>query len=254
VSTDLAAAVAGCTTPFSVLPVPVSSAPGEAAEMRRLAEAIAEWRLRGTLRCEHFLRLTADGPASPMIAEFVMRLGTDLARLLGVEAAGIASRPPGNRQNDMAAWRGAGLRVGVTSLTSSEERDAARAGGIGLALFPATRASVEAALGDGFQVVATWQAIQPERLDRRVPDGSALALASAGSPLSLLQTPFVLHDQEGWDLAAAMATVSSVPARIAGLADRGAVAVGLRADFVRVRCEGSLAVPVATWRAGQRIS
>jgi alpha-D-ribose 1-methylphosphonate 5-triphosphate diphosphatase len=189
-----------------------------------------------------------------MIAEFVMRLGTDLARLLGVEAAGIASRPPGNRQNDMAAWRGAGLRVGVTSLTSSEERDAARAGGIGLALFPATRASVEAALGDGFQVVATWQAIQPERLDRRVPDGSALALASAGSPLSLLQTPFVLHDQEGWDLAAAMATVSSVPARIAGLADRGAVAVGLRADFVRVRCEGSLAVPVATWRAGQRIS
>ncbi len=254
VSTDLAAAVAGCTTPFSVLPVPATAAEGEAAELRRLADAITEWRQRGTLRCEHFLRLAAEGPASPLIAEFVMRLGTDLARLLGVEAAGVAARSPGALLNDMAVWRSAGLRVGVASLTSKEERAAARAGGIGLALFPPMPASVEAAVQDGYEVVATWQAIQPDRLDRRVPDGSALALASAGSPLSLLQTPFVLHDQEGWDLAAAMATVSAVPARLAGLADRGAIAIGLRADFVRVRCEGSLAVPVATWRAGQRIS
>ncbi len=254
VSTDLAAAVAGCTTPFSVLPVPATSAPDEGAGLRRLADAITDWRQRGTLRCEHFLRLAAGSPVSTLIPEFVMRLGTDLARVLGVDAAGVAALPSGELPADTSFWRSAGLRVGVAALTSTEERAAARASGIGLALFPATPAAVEAALQDGFQVVATWQSIRPDRLDRRVPDGSDLALASAGSPLSLLQTPFVLHDQEGWDLATAMATVSAVPARVAGLADRGALAIGLRADFVRVRCEGSLAVPVATWRGGQRIS
>lgn len=254
VATDLAAAIAGCTTPFSVLPVPSSPGSADGAELRRLADAITGWRQRGTLRCEHFLRLSADSPSAPAITDFAMRLGTDVARLLGVGAAGFATVSPTELQRHISLWESGGLHVGAEALSTDDERAAALDGGIGLALFPGSTTAVDAALKSGFRVVATWQAVQPDALDSRIPGGSALALASAGSPLGLLQAPFRLHDREGWDLAAAMAAVTATPARLAGLTDRGEVSVGLRADFVRVRCEGSLAVPVATWRAGGRIS
>jgi alpha-D-ribose 1-methylphosphonate 5-triphosphate diphosphatase len=48
--------------------------------------------------------------------------------------------------------------------------------------------------------------------------------------------------------------VSATPARLLGLADRGAIAIGKRADFVRVRETQGVPVPLATWRRGMRIA
>ncbi len=61
--------------------------------------------------------------------------------------------------------------------------------------------------------------------------------------------------REGWLDAAARhwRTVSAEPARTAGLHDRGAIAPGLRADFVRVTMLDTLPVPRATYREGARI-
>jgi alpha-D-ribose 1-methylphosphonate 5-triphosphate diphosphatase len=56
-----------------------------------------------------------------------------------------------------------------------------------------------------------------------------------------------------WTLPRAIATVSSAPARAAGLDDRGAIAPGLRADLVRVASADGLPVPRATYRAGLRV-
>jgi alpha-D-ribose 1-methylphosphonate 5-triphosphate diphosphatase len=78
-------------------------------------------------------------------------------------------------------------------------------------------------------------------------------LSSDYVPSSLLTAAFELVDKAGWTLPRAIATVSAEPARRVGLSDRGAIAPGLRADFVRVKVHDGLPVPRATWRAGERI-
>jgi alpha-D-ribose 1-methylphosphonate 5-triphosphate diphosphatase len=73
-------------------------------------------------------------------------------------------------------------------------------------------------------------------------------------PSCLVQVPFKLAEADiGLDLAATVAFVSRNPARAAGLDDRGEIATGLRADFLRVRKKDSLAVVSSAWRAGSRI-
>jgi alpha-D-ribose 1-methylphosphonate 5-triphosphate diphosphatase len=47
--------------------------------------------------------------------------------------------------------------------------------------------------------------------------------------------------------------VSRNPARAVGLADRGEIAPGLRADFVRARTGGGIAQIREVWREGRRI-
>jgi alpha-D-ribose 1-methylphosphonate 5-triphosphate diphosphatase len=55
------------------------------------------------------------------------------------------------------------------------------------------------------------------------------------------------------DLPRAMATVTSTPARTAGLLDRGAIEVGQRADLVRFGVHDGTAIPRETWSAGMRV-
>ncbi|MEO0730903.1 MAG: amidohydrolase family protein, partial [Pseudomonadota bacterium] len=81
------------------------------------------------------------------------------------------------------------------------------------------------------------------------------ALSSDYVPASLLFGAFELARRvEGYDLADAIRTVTLNPARAAGLTDRGEIAVGKRADFVRVRANAD---PVPTvrevYRDGARI-
>ncbi|MCF8198167.1 MAG: alpha-D-ribose 1-methylphosphonate 5-triphosphate diphosphatase [Sulfuritalea sp.] len=80
------------------------------------------------------------------------------------------------------------------------------------------------------------------------------ALSSDYVPASLLFAAFRLHEQEGWSLPEAVATVSRNPARMAGLDDRGEIAIGLRADFVRVRESGHIPHPMMVWLNGRRTS
>ena len=86
-----------------------------------------------------------------------------------------------------------------------------------------------------------------------VAAGAADAFASDYVPSALLEAAFRVAD-DGLPLARAVALVTSGPARMAGLADRGRIAPGLRADLLRVRRLGGLAAPVAVWREGQRVA
>ena len=52
----------------------------------------------------------------------------------------------------------------------------------------------------------------------------------------------------------APAMVSTRPAKAAHLHDRGEIAVGKRADLVRVRLHGDMPVIKGVWRRGQRVS
>jgi alpha-D-ribose 1-methylphosphonate 5-triphosphate diphosphatase len=49
------------------------------------------------------------------------------------------------------------------------------------------------------------------------------------------------------------ALVSDAPARAAGLADRGRIAEGLRADLVAVRMAGDQPVVQGVWREGRQV-
>lgn len=78
-------------------------------------------------------------------------------------------------------------------------------------------------------------------------------LSSDYVPASLLHAAFMLRD-EGFSLPKAMATVSRNPARMVGLDDRGEIARGLRADFLRVRVVNDIPVVLGVWKAGQQIA
>jgi len=84
-------------------------------------------------------------------------------------------------------------------------------------------------------------------------------LSSDYAPASLMLAAFALaedlagEDAEAWDLPRAIACVTRTPALAVGLADRGAVAPGLRADLARVWHVERLCVVRGLWRAGARI-
>ena len=73
-------------------------------------------------------------------------------------------------------------------------------------------------------------------------------------PTSLLNAAFLVHRRYGRPAAQALATVTSTPAAILGLSDRGKIAVGLRADLVHVREVGAAATAAGVWKMGRRIA
>ncbi len=92
---------------------------------------------------------------------------------------------------------------------------------------------------------------------------SALELASEGlvdilssdyAPASLMLAAFKLAEETDYSLSEAIATVSATPAAAVGLKDRGAIAVGRRADVARVYRAERLCVTRAAWREGVRVA
>jgi alpha-D-ribose 1-methylphosphonate 5-triphosphate diphosphatase len=56
------------------------------------------------------------------------------------------------------------------------------------------------------------------------------------------------------DLASAIRTVTKTPAEAVGLADRGEIALGKRADLIQVHVAGDVAVVRSVWREGRRVA
>lgn len=80
-------------------------------------------------------------------------------------------------------------------------------------------------------------------------------LSSDYVPVSLVQAAFQLADEiETIDLPEAVAMVTSSPARAIGLADRGSLAPGLRADMIQVRLVGNVPIVRGVWREGRRVA
>ena len=80
------------------------------------------------------------------------------------------------------------------------------------------------------------------------------ALSSDYVPSSLLQAAWTLHREAGFPLPAAVRMISHAPARACGLNDRGEIAVGLKADLVRiVEVEGVPSVR-EVFRDGRRVA
>ena len=80
-------------------------------------------------------------------------------------------------------------------------------------------------------------------------------LSSDYIPSSLLMAALQLPQRvPGIDLASAIRTVTSTPAAAVGLADRGEIAAGKRADLIRVHVAGDIPVVRTVWREGHRVA
>ncbi|HEY7844149.1 MAG TPA: alpha-D-ribose 1-methylphosphonate 5-triphosphate diphosphatase [Bradyrhizobium sp.] len=80
-------------------------------------------------------------------------------------------------------------------------------------------------------------------------------LSSDYMPSSLLMGALQLPKQvPAIDLAAAVRTVTKTPAEAVGLADRGEIAIGKRADLIRVHVACGIPVVRSVWREGSRVA
>jgi alpha-D-ribose 1-methylphosphonate 5-triphosphate diphosphatase len=80
-------------------------------------------------------------------------------------------------------------------------------------------------------------------------------LSSDYIPSSLLMAALQLPARvPAIDLAAAIRTVSKTPAEAVGLSDRGELAIGKRADLIRVHVAGDVPVVRSVWREGHRVA
>ena len=172
-----------------------------------------------------------------------------------------------NRSGLLSLCRDRHIPLASHDDTVPEHIDEALESGISISEFPTTVAAARAARQHGLGIV--MGAPNLVRGGSHSGNVSALELArqdlldclsSDYVPHALLHGAFLLRDQADWSLPKAIATVSSNPARLVGLTDRGEIAVGKRADFVRVR-ETTTAphlpavpVPMATCRQGVRIA
>src|SRR5258707_5440140 len=80
-------------------------------------------------------------------------------------------------------------------------------------------------------------------------------LSSDYIPSSLLMAALQLPQRvPAIDLASAICTVTKTPAQAVGLADRGEIAVGKRADLIRVHVARDVPVVRSVWRGGLRVA
>lgn len=79
-------------------------------------------------------------------------------------------------------------------------------------------------------------------------------LTSDYIPASLMQAAWLLHIEASYSLPEAFGTVSSRPARELGLHDRGSIAIGRRADLVRVHTSPHGPVIRRVWREGHEVA
>ncbi|GAA4020866.1 alpha-D-ribose 1-methylphosphonate 5-triphosphate diphosphatase [Actimicrobium antarcticum] len=144
--------------------------------------------------------------------------------------------------------------------TTQEHVDQGIGHGVTMSEFPTTLLAAKAARAGGLGIIMG----APNRVRGGSHSGNVAAseLARAGLldalssdyvPASLLHAAFLLQE-DGYSLPRAIATVSRNPASMVGLTDRGEIAVGLRADFLRVRVVAGMPVVLETWKAGARIA
>lgn len=166
-----------------------------------------------------------------------------------------------NRQAILANCRRLDIPLASHDDTTEDHVRQAREEGIAISEFPTTLAA--AALARELDMMSVMGAPNVVRGGSHSGNVSALELAKAGLldilssdyvPGSLLHAAFILHQSGGLDLPSAVRTVTLSPAHSIGLTDRGAIAVGKRADLVRVKLHDTLPIVREVWRAGVRVA
>ena len=165
-----------------------------------------------------------------------------------------------NRRALLARVRGYNIALASHDDRTEEEIAENAADGIRISEFPVSMIAAKAAKAAGMQVIAGAPNIVRGgshsgnvNASDLVEAGAVDVFASDYVPPSLVEAAFQVAREAGIGLPAAIAMVAEHPARMAGLADRGRLEVGLRADVVRVRLHETLPIVRQVWSAGERV-
>jgi alpha-D-ribose 1-methylphosphonate 5-triphosphate diphosphatase len=177
----------------------------------------------------------------------------------------IAQSDRNSRRNRMAisqACQERGIVLASHDDATIAHVDEAVEQGIKVAEFPTTLAAASASKRAGMGVL--MGAPNVVRGGSHSGNVSARELAEHGCldilssdyiPYSLIQSAFFLGEVvDSVSLPQAVAMVSKNPAAATGLTDRGEIAVGKRADLVRVRVDEHIPVVRSVWREGRRVA
>jgi alpha-D-ribose 1-methylphosphonate 5-triphosphate diphosphatase len=154
-----------------------------------------------------------------------------------------------------------GVRLASHDDTLLEHVEESVRDGVALAEFPTTAEAAAASHAAGIAVMmgapnlvrggSHSGNVSAEELAR---SGTLDILSSDYVPASLMQAAFTLaRVVDTFSLPDAIATVTATPAAAVGLSDRGEIAVGLRADLVRVQLCETTPVVRQVWREGARV-
>ncbi|MDX6748667.1 alpha-D-ribose 1-methylphosphonate 5-triphosphate diphosphatase [Geminicoccaceae bacterium 1502E] len=145
--------------------------------------------------------------------------------------------------------------------TTPEHVADARAMGATISEFPTTLEAARAAREAGMSIVMGGPNlvlggshsgnVSAAELAR---EGLLDVMSSDYVPASMLQAAFRLAREFGMAMPEAIAPVTRHPAELLGMADRGVIEPGRRADLVRVHEVGETPHVGAVWRAGRRIA
>jgi alpha-D-ribose 1-methylphosphonate 5-triphosphate diphosphatase len=194
--------------------------------------------------------LRKEGSDAATIEDRIARLQAQRARLRGP-----------NRRALLARIAHLGVALASHDDRSEEEIAENHADGIRISEFPVTLAAAKAAKARAMEVIAGAPNLVRGgshsgnvAAAELVRAGAVDALASDYVPASLVEAAFRSVETAAIRLVAAIGFITDRPARIAGLADRGRLAPGLRADLVRVRPFEGLPVVRQVWRGGERVA
>lgn len=166
-----------------------------------------------------------------------------------------------NRRRLVEIAQANGVALASHDDTTLDHVEELLADGVSIAEFPTTIEAAEASHAAGIGVLmgapnlvrggSHSGNVAAEELARR---GTLDIFSSDYVPGSLIHAAFELHRRvPAISLPDAVATVTDNPARSAGLADRGRIEIGRRADLVRVQA-GDLPAVRAVWREGRRVA
>lgn len=169
---------------------------------------------------------------------------------------------PTSRRHIAARCREIGIALASHDDATPAHVEEAVRFGIALAEFPTTMEAARASHAAGLKVL--MGAPNVVRGGSHSGNISATALMDVGVldilssdyvPFSLMQAAFLLGESDDDGLSAAIRLVTKNPAEAVGLTDRGEIAVGKRADLVRVRAmPGEPPVVRSVMREGRRVA
>ncbi|HME83169.1 MAG TPA: alpha-D-ribose 1-methylphosphonate 5-triphosphate diphosphatase [Roseiarcus sp.] len=173
-----------------------------------------------------------------------------------------AARAMANRPRIVAIAKARGIVLASHDDTTIDEVKHAHADGVTIAEFPTTLEAAAASRAVGMETVVG----APNVVRGGSHSGNAAArdFAEAGHldilssdyiPAALLMAAFRLAETPAvGGLSGAIRLVSKTPAEATGLNDRGEIALGRRADLLRVGLHDGEPVVRAVWREGRRVA
>lgn len=160
----------------------------------------------------------------------------------------------------VAAARRLGATLASHDDTTGEQVATSAAHGIQLAEFPTTEEAARACHARGIRTIMGG----PNLIRGGSHSGNVAAEALARQGLlDIISSDYIpssmllgaCHLARLWDdLPRAFATVTAAPARATGLTDRGCIAIGLRADLIRLADMDRTARVTGSWVGGHRIA